>query len=265
MDLQRAIMKTQMLRIRITVRMQLISALLPFLGVFLLLFSSCEKTPFKSTGNNVTITRPANGNFTKIYLYDDVDLVITQGNNYSIKLEGGENILSGIETSIGDSTLTIRNTNTFNWLRSYDKKIIAYVTLPHLLNLEYEATSTVTNTDTIREDSLIVTSNGGSGYIDLIIKTGTSKLNIINGSVDMNIRGKTGVNFIFSGGYGPFHCLDLKSDFLFMRNAGTNDCYVNVSYHFEYEIMGLGNIYYRGNPPEISGTVSSSGKLIKIE
>jgi len=233
-----------------------------------LLLVSCDKDLLnfpKSAGNTVTITRPVENNYTKIYLNDDVNLVITQGDTYTIKLEGGENLLPQIETLISDSTLTIRNKNTFNWLRSYDKEITAYVTLPHILELQYAATSTVTNTDTIREDSLTVTATGGSGYIDLIIKTGTAKLSIISGSADMKFSGRTGVNFIFSDGYGPFNCLNLESGFLFMRNSSTNDCYINVVYHLEYEIMGLGNIYYRGDPPEISGTTTSSGKLIKYE
>jgi hypothetical protein len=237
--------------------------------VIAVLFPSCEKDHFwdfaKSTGDIVTVTRPVNENFTKIHLNDDVNLVITQGNTYSIRVEGGENILSGIETSISDSLLTIRNNNKFNWVRSYDKKFTAYVTMPHIIDLKYEATSTVTNTDTIREDSLTVSAVGGSGYIDLIIKTGTSKLSIIYGSVDMKISGQTGVNFIYSASYGPFHCLDLESGFVFMRNASTNDCYVNVKHHFEYEITSLGNIYYKGNPEEISGTVSGSGKLLKYD
>lgn len=229
---------------------------------------SCDKDLLnfpKSTGKTVTITRPVENNFTTIYLNDDVNLVITQGDTYSIKLEGGENLLPEIETLINDSTLTIRNKNTFNWLRSYDKEITAYVTMPHIFELRYEATSNVTNTDTIREDSLTVTATGGSGYIDLIIKTGTAKLSIISGSADMKFSGKTGVNFIFSDGYGPFHCLNLESGFLFMRNSSTNDCYINVIHHLEYEILGLGNIYYKGNPPEISGTATSSGKLIKYD
>jgi len=236
---------------------------------FSLFFVSCEKDSLfdfaKRTGKTVTINRPVDEKFTKIYLNDDVDLVITQGPVFNLKLEGGENLLPGIETSIADSTLTIRNSNTFNWLRSYDDKITAYVTLPHLHELLYKATSTVTNTDTIREDSLTVNSIGGSGYINLTINTGISKLYTTNGSVDMNIKGKTGLNFIFLGAYGAFHCLDLQSPFLFIRNAGTNDCYVNVSYHLEYEINGIGNIYYRGSPPEISGNVTSDGKLMKYE
>lgn len=245
-----------------------LKSFLPLLGVAIsVLFPSCEKDHFfdfaKSTGKITTITRPVNENFAKIYLNDDIDLVITQGTTYRITLEGGENLLPGIETSIADSMLTIRNTNTFNWVRSYDKKITAYVTLPHLLDLQYEATSTVSNIDTIREDSLIVSSTGGSGYINMVIKTNNAKLSIINGSVDMNISGKTGVCFIYSGAYGPFHCLDLESILLFMHNDSNNDCYVNVQHHLEYLISGLGNIYYKGNPTELSGSSTAAGKLIK--
>lgn len=260
-------MKKQAIKVLRMMHHKGISALtLLFIAV---IFPSCEKDHFwdftKSTGDIVTVNRPVNENFTKIHLNDDVNLVITQGNSYSIRVEGGENILSGIETSISDSLLTIRNNNKFNWVRSYDKKFTAYVTMPHIIDLKYEATSTVTNTDTIREDSLTVSAVGGSGYIDLIIKTGSSKLSIIYGSVDMKISGQTGLNFIYSASYGPIHCLDLESSFIFMRNASTNDCYVNVKHHFEYEITSLGNIYYKGNPEEISGTVSGGGQLLKYE
>lgn len=237
--------------------------------VLTLPFTSCKKDGFfdfaKSTGKEVTITRPAGSNFNKIFLNDDIDLVITQGNTYKITLKGGENVLPEVETSITDSTLTIRNKNTFNWVRSYDRRITAYVTMPHILELEFKATSTVTNTDTIREDSLTVKATGGSGYIDLIIKTGTSKLSITQGSADMKIRGYSGVSYIFNGSYGPIRCLGLESNFLFMRSASPNDCFVTVKYHFEYEITSLGNIYYAGNPPQISGTSSGSGKAIKYD
>jgi hypothetical protein len=235
----------------------------------LLISPSCSKDPFPNfaltAGKVVTITRPVDGNFTKIQLNDDVNLVITQGNSYSISLEGGEKILSGIETSISDSTLTINNHNTFNWLRSYDNKFTAFVTLPHLLVLNYESIGTVTCTDTIREDSLFISANGGSGYIKLIINTGSSHLSINHGSVDMDISGKTGVNYIYSNAYGPFHCQDLKSAYTFINSNSTNDCYISASYYLEYIITSLGNIYYSGNPELVPITLTGEGKLIHMK
>ncbi len=243
----------------------------PFLLLVLLTFvlASCGKDSFlgfaKSTGDIVTITRPVDKNFTNIYLHDDVDLVITQGPTFSIKIEGGENLLPGIETIISDSMLTISNTNTMNWIRSYDKKITAYVTMPHLLNLQYEATSTVTNTDTLKEDSLFVTALGGSGYIKLLLNVGSSHFSIYRGSVDMDISGNVGVNYIYSNGYGPFHCLYLKTGYTFISNSSTNDCYINVQNYLEYKIKNLGNIYYIGNPELVPASLTGQGKLIHME
>jgi hypothetical protein len=231
-------------------------------------FTSCEKDPFPNfaltIGKNVTVTRTVAENFTKISLNDDVDLVLTQGTNYSISIEGGENILSGIETTIADSTLTIRNHNKFNWLHSYDKKIIAYVTLPHLVHMTYESIGTVSCTDTIREDSLYVNSNAGSGYIKLKVNIGTSHFSINSGSVDMDISGISGVNYIYSNAYGPFHCQNLKTIYTFITSNSTNDCYVNATYLLEYNILSLGNIYYSGNPQLVASSVTGAGKLIKL-
>ena len=232
------------------------------------LFVSCKKDHLfdfaKSTGKNVTISRPVAENFITIFLNDDVDLVITQGNSYSINLEGGENVLPGIETSISDNVLTISNNNTFNWVRSYDKKITAYVTMPQLTYLYYEATSTVSNTDTIKADSLFVIANGGSGFIKLLVNIGSSHFSINKGSVDMDISGKSGVNYIYSGAYGPFHCQDLKTVFTFINSNSTNDCYINTSYYLEYKITNLGNIYYSGNPEIIPIVITGKGKLIQM-
>lgn len=243
--------------------------IISLLIVVSLLLVSCEKGQLldfaKRTGKTVTVSRPVEDVFTKIYLNDDVNLVITQGPAYDIQLEGGENLLSGIKTTIKDSTLTIRNNNTFNWLRSYDYKITAYVTLPDLLDLRYEATSTVTNTDTLRGDSLFVVSTGGSGYINMLVDYNSTHFSINNGSVDMNISGKSGVNYIFSNGYGPFHCGDLKTTFTYISNFSSNDCYINVDYLLEYKIKGLGNIYYKGNPVLVPVILSGEGKLIHLE
>lgn len=236
--------------------------------VVLLFFNSCEKSRiddlFMSTGKETTISRDITGNFTKIRLEDGLDLVITTGKPYSITLTGGENVIEGVETTISDSCLTLVNKNKFNWVRSYDRRITANVSLPNLVYLEYESSGTVSNTDTIRADSLFVTAYG-SGYINLVIKTRSSHLALTRGSVDFNIKGFSGVNYLFADGYGPFHCANLRTGFTFMRSQSTNDCYVNVTENLEYEIYNLGNIYYKGNPEVVHGVANSEGRLIKME
>ncbi|HPT02668.1 MAG TPA: head GIN domain-containing protein [Bacteroidales bacterium] len=248
------------------------SAKLPaaFVLAFVLFsLTSCKKDHIfdflKSTGEEVTVAREVTGNFTAIRMEDDVDLNIIQGDEYKIELQGGENILPGIVTEISDSTLAIRNENTYNWVRSYDRKLIANVTLPHLLKLDYLSTGTVTCADTIREDSLFIDARGGSGYINLIVKTKLSHMSIHTGSADMNISGISNVNFICANGYGPFHCQDLKTVYTYMSTLSTNDCYINVNYYLEYKIMNRGNIYYKGHPEQIYGAKKGSGNLIPLD
>lgn len=234
----------------------------------LLLASGCEKDHMfdfiKSTGKEITLQRTVTGNFNRIQLEDGLDLVITSGTSYNISITGGENLLPGITSEIKDSTLTLRNENKYNWVRSYDKRITAHVSLPVLTYLDYRSTGTVSCTDTIKSDSIFISSYEGSGFINLNINTRLSHLSIITGSVDMNISGFSGVNFIYSGGYGFFNCDHLNTVFTFMQTSSPNDCYINVSHHFEYEILNIGNIYFRGNPDIIKGHATGGGTIIPI-
>lgn len=242
--------------------------LLPTILV-LLSITSCNKDHSldftKSWGDEKTETRAVTGNFTRIRLENDIDLSITLGNNYSVTITGGENILPGIITEIIDSTLIIRNENKYNWVRSYDKKLLAAVTLPHLFQLYYESTGTVTCTDTIREDSLFIDSHGGSGYINMLINTGLAHMSIHRGSADIKAIGYCGSNFIYSASYGVFHCEDLETINTYMHSKGTGNCYIRVLGTLEYQLDGKGNIYYWGRPVNISGTDNGIGNLIPMQ
>jgi hypothetical protein len=242
----------------------LLTAALVFFSI-----SSCNKDHSldftKSWGDEMTETRDVTGNFTRIRLENDIDLSITQGDSYSITVTGGENILSGIITEISDSSLIIRNENRYNWVRSYDNKLIVYVTLPHLFQLNYESTGTVTCTDTICEDSLFIDSHGGSGYINMLVNTGLAHMSIHRGSADIKAVGYCGSNFIYSASYGVFHCEDLETINTYMLSKGTGNCYIRVLETFEYLLEGKGNIYYWGRPVDVRGTDTGIGELVPME
>lgn len=237
------------------------------LAVFLI---SCGKDNafdlFQSSGPIVKEQRDLSGFFDKISLFNNVNLVLSQGPNTSITVEGGNNLLSDITTEIGeDSTLTIRNLNKYNWVRSYDKKITVYLQLSHLSMIRYESSGNITTTDTIHEDSLRVEAWGGSGTIAMVVKCGSLSLVQHYGSTDFDLSGKNSITYIYAGSYGAFHCLQLKSDCTFIRSEGTNDCFVNAKDWITADIRSSGNTYYTGNPGLVSRAGSGSGNLIPIE
>jgi len=234
-----------------------------------ILLGSCGKDNifdlFQSSGPIVKEQREITGFFNKISIYDNVNLVLTQGPTNSITVEGGRNLLSDITTEIGDdSTLTIHNNNKYNWVRSYDKEITAYLQVNQLCSIRYESSGDITTTDTLHFDSLRVEAWGGSGTIKMDIDCGTSWLIMQYGSMDYDISGKCGVTYIFANSYGPFHCLGLMSYNTFIRNSGTNDCYVNAIERIDADIRSVGSIYYSGNPPIVNASLTGTGQLIHL-
>lgn len=237
-----------------------------FLFIAIALLSSCSDSHWfdfaKSTGDIVRIERPLEGTFDTLVFNDNVNVEITIGSEYKLELEGGENLLPGIETPVKDSTITFSNKNRFNWVRSYKPKINAYLTLPHISKMEYNSVGTITNTGTIRQSYLDISGVGGSGYIKLDLNVNELKVAFVNGAIDADLKGRVGAFYAYNDGMGVFRCYELNTGFLYVTNKAANNCYVNVSNTIEYIIEGVGDIYLKGNPPNISGTASGGGKLV---
>jgi hypothetical protein len=234
-----------------------------------LLLGSCGKDNvfdlFKNAGPIVKEQRDVSGFFDKVSINNNVNLVLTQGQNTSITVEAGKNLLSEITTEIGtDSMLTIRNLNNYNWVRSYDKKITVYLQFKKIWLIRYETSGDITNTDTIRQDSLRIEALGGSGTIRMTIDCGTTWFKLQYGSMDFDISGHSGVTYISSSSYGPFHCLGLESYYTFIGNSGTNDCYVNAIERIDANISSQGNIYYSGDPAVVNSAITGTGQLVHL-
>lgn len=235
---------------------------------FSLLLMSCEKMDFgdcfKNAGKDVLEIRDV-GNFQHIKLENNVNLIITQDNKCEVKVKAGENLISKIKTNVSDNQLTIKNTNSCNWTRNYNREIDVYVSVKDLTSIYYQASGDILSTNAITSDSLNVAVWDGSGSINLELNTHQSVLSLHYGTVDFNIRGKSQINFIYAASYGPFYCENLQTTFTFMNNRGSNDCYVNCSKQLEVEIEYVGNIYYQGDPEIIKANITGTGQLIKMD
>ena len=240
----------------------------PAILVILLLMTACNREQlddcYTRTGPMVTEERPS-GYFERIELYDNVNLVLIEGNQPTLKIEAGQKLLDAIKTEITDSTLLIRNTLKCNWVRSYDREITVYATAPALHEIRYEGSGDVRTAGPVTLDSLQVSIWGGAGTFDLDLHAYQLNLALHYGTVDLHVKGKAVLTTIFANSYGPFYCNDLISNIVYIRNSGTNNCHVHAEHILEAEITSVGNIYYTGNPYELKSSISGSGKLIKAD
>ena len=233
-----------------------------------MLFSACQPEQlddcFTKTGPQITVERELE-TFHSIELYNNVNLVLSQGNSFQIKVEGGENILSAIKTDVTDSTLIIRNTMKCNWIRSYNREITVYATVPSLREIRYEGSGDVENAEKMVLDSLYVNIRGGAGSFKLNLDVEKLNLSLHYGTADIHVKGESRITTIVAGSYGPFYCNDLKSNIVYISNGGSNDCYIHAVHILEAKIFSVGNIYYTGNPYQVDSLIAGSGKVIKLD
>ncbi len=247
----------------------LFRTLITFSGwlIILALCSSCKKENlnncFTNAGAVTTEDRTASY-FSVIDLADNVNLVLEEGDHFAVRAEAGSNLLPLLQTEISDSTLIIRNNMKCNWIRNYGHELTVYVSSPALHTVNYEGSGDITTKDTFQCDSLEINVWGGAGSFTLDMLCKKLNLQLHYGTVDFNVSGFSKTTSIYANSYGPFNCGALNSDIVFLRNSGTNDCYVHANHVLSVEITSVGNVYYSGNPWNLESHITGTGKLIKI-
>jgi len=236
----------------------------PALLFILLLASGCGKTGvdcFTNTGEVIMEQRDL-ASFDSIELYDNVDLFISQSAEYKVVVEAGENIISGIETTVENRLLVIRNTNSCNWVRSYNKPISVYIYIPYLWRIYYNSSGNVTSLTTFKVDSLKLEAWGGCGSINLDLDLKLGYFFLQQGTSDIHLKGKCGIVSMYTGDFGFLDAREMYSGFVFVSSKSSNDCYVQVHQGLDATIESIGNIYYTGDPKEIQTKINGSGKVI---
>ena len=237
-------------------------------GILLLFTVSCEKASvadcFKSTGSIVQEERPVTG-FHTVILHDNVNLVLESSNTNHLTIEAGKNLLKKIVTEVNDSVLTIRNNNSCNWVRSYDKPVMAYLSFTELDTLEYRSIGDVTSKDTIRVGNMEISVKEGAGEIGFIVDAVILHCNLHYGTADIKMKGHAGVCYVYSGGFGLIDNRDLDADFVYLETRSSNNVYVQVHKVLGVTIDNIGNVLYTGDPYDISVVQNSSGQLIKLD
>lgn len=220
---------------------------------------------FKSTGSIVRVERDVS-KFNSILLRDNINLYLRQADQNKLEVEGGTNLLPKIITTVNEAgVLEISNENSCNWVRSYDKPINVYLDFITLDTLEYRSIGDVTNVDTIRMDTIVVDVREGAGTIALTISSYKVHSNLHYGTADILMSGKAFLSIDYLVGYGKIDNSSLIAEKVYLENRSSNDIYVNSTNTLEATINNIGNVYYKGNPPNILVGGTGSGKLIKLE
>jgi hypothetical protein len=234
----------------------------------LLTLGSCKKENlcdcFKSTGSDIREDRDASA-FTEIQLEGKIDLVLTQDTLEKIQVLGGRHLISNIETSISGGRLYIRNHNTCNFVRSYDRQMTVYVSVHHLKTLFYNGAGDVSGTNTLKDSVIGVESMDGSGHVNLNLMTTVAFATIHTGPATITLSGSAILTYLYSGGNGVIHMDQLPCKQIYATQRGTGDFYIrstaDSSSYLDVLLSNSGDVYCAGKPAKLKTDRSGTGQL----
>ncbi|WP_148661124.1 head GIN domain-containing protein [Flavisolibacter tropicus] len=227
------------------------------------LLTQCKKPGCFENAGTVTTTDRILQPYNKIYLNDDLNLILTQSEEFAVKVNAGQNLQPNITTIVKDSTLIIENTTSCDWLRNPNETINVSVSIPNLKRIDYDGSGSITSTNTILADTIMIYSYLGAGNIDLNLNAKHTTVHLQGQNADVTLHGKSDYCYTLIHPRSSIYLSDFEVKNMDMVYVGVRDAFVNVTNTLNAYVCHLGNIYYKGNPNTVVPTYFSSGRLIK--
>ncbi len=235
------------------------------LAIVLSSFFSCKKENMcdcvKSTGKTNSIYRDV-ANFNCISTKDKMEIYLTQGPNYEVRVDAGANLQRLIKTELDGETLKVYNTNRCNWVRGYKHVIKVYITAPYFKHILNGGVGTIESLNTITQNELS-TRIENSGDIKLKLNTQSFK-GSTHGNGDLYLEGTTkdfahdynGTNYLYAS--------DLTvTSYLYLHSVSIGHAHIKAPENGLMDIVidRAGDVYYTGNPATIHLTKNNKGDL----
>jgi len=190
--------------------------------------------------------------FSEIYIEDIFNIFLVQDTICSLKLEGGSNLLSDIDFYIKDNKFHITNENGGTWSRKYEQ-ISVYIRLKDITFLKVDESSRVETIDTLKLPKLTIQSI--TDYADISLTIKSNNFYFVNEGTSggyFTFKGKTINSKMFARGSCIIDASELQSVSSNIKTESIGDCTINVSEKLKVEILRTGNVFYKGNPSEIT-------------
>lgn len=247
------------------------------LGVFSLLFvlfafSACnsENAPdcFQNAGDltRIQVDLPE---FTNITVFENLNLVLRQGDGQRVEIESGEFLLNEILAEVEGDRLLLRNENGCNLFREYGVSTI-YVTSPNIEQIRSSTGGLISSDGPLNYPDMSLVSESFNepeaettdGSFDIELQNERVSI-VVNGIAYFKLRGSTNnLSVNVAAGDSRIEAESLVARNVLLNHRGSNDIFVNPQDDISGIIRGYGDVISVNRPNEIAVEELFEGRLI---
>lgn len=213
----------------------------------------------KSSSEKTKETRNVSS-FSSLDLAVSANVLLKQGSEPSLVLEGDPSDLEKIITEVSGSELKIK-TRPGSWRIG---RINVYLTMNQIEDLNISGSGNIKAETAIKTDKLGLVISG-SGNINLPDLSAREVSSVISGSGNINYSGNGAASYsrINVTGSGNVNAEGFSTNEADVHITGSGDCKVFANEKLDVHITGSGSVFYKGKAM-IDAKVTGSGKVRQI-
>lgn len=243
--------------------------------VLILSFISCDSENasdcFQSTGNIIR-EEVLVAEFTSITAFENVALVIKQGDTQKVEIETGENLRNEVAAVVEEGRLLLTDTNDCNYVRDYGTTVV-YVTTPNLTGIRSSTGFPIQSDGVLAFESLSLLSESftdpGAETTDgeFNLELDVTSLSITsNGISYFKLKGSAeSFNISIAAGDSRVEAQELITQRVNVNHRGSNDLLVNPQERLIGVLRGTGDLQSYNRPATVAVEELYNGRLIFVE
>ncbi|MDT7828115.1 head GIN domain-containing protein [Pricia sp. S334] len=207
--------------------------------------------------------------FTKITVFENVSLVIKQGDVQKVEIATGEYLRDEVSVKVEGDRLLLRDTNDCNYFREYGLTTV-YITSPNISEIRSSTGWRIKSDGVLAYDSLSLLSESFNvpeaattdGEFDLEVDNQNLSV-VVNGIAYFRLKGTTDtLRLTIAAGDSRIEAADVTAQNVILNHRGSNDMLVNPQASIQGAIRATGDVISSNRPDSISVEELYRGRLL---
>jgi len=225
-----------------------------------ILMAACSALPGQVTGSGkVTSEDRQVSNFNQVTVSGIGDLIITQGQDETLKIEAEDNLIPLIKTEVTNGTLTIEFEDRGRPVSIRNTKPIKfYLGVKDLQGVTLSGTGNV-SADALKTSDLKLTLSGTGNFRFGGLEAQNLAV-LTSGSGNFDLAGKAGSQDVTISGSGEYHAGNLETNTAKLVISGSGKSTLWAAQTLDLRVSGSGDVEYYGQP-KLTQNISGSGNI----